>query len=79
MKTRAAQIDESALMESLQTEPPELVLNGIPVELADSNNGKHPTAERPMRMYTSEQATSLPHDPLPQSRKRSRGQSRTRI
>ena len=42
MKTRAAQIDESALMESLQTEPPELVLNGIPVELADSNDGKHP-------------------------------------
>jgi excisionase family DNA binding protein len=79
MKTRAAQIDESALIESLQTEPPELVLNGIPVELADSNDGKHPSAERPMRMYTSEQAASLPHDPLPQSRKRSRGQSRTRI
>ena len=30
MKTRAAQIDESALIERLQTEPPELVLNGIP-------------------------------------------------
>ena len=79
MKTRAAQIDESALMESLQTEPPELVLNGIPVELADSNDGKHPSSDGPMQMYTSEEAASLPHDPLPQFRKRSRGQSRTSI
>ena len=79
MKTRAAQIDESALMESHQTEPPELVPNGIPVELADSNDGEHPLADGPMRMYTSEEAASLPHHPLPQFRKRSRGQSRTRI
>jgi hypothetical protein len=79
MKTRAAQIDESALIERLQTEPPELVLDRIPVVLADSNDGKHPLADGTMRMYTKEEVASLPHDPLPQFRKRSRGQSRTSI